>query len=314
MAAKFTMSLDAIIIGGSFAGLSAALTLGRSLLKVACIDAGKPCNRFADHSHNSIAFDGENPVKVLADAKLKVLKYDTVKFYDDEVLDVDQNGDMFQVSTKLNGILKAKKLIFANGVTDKVEESGIHNLGQFWGKTAIHCPYCHGYEIKGKRIALYYKEKWLVDHMIKMVYNWSKDLVILSNEFDMPDDERILYEKMGIKVENKAVDHLEGTGDQLEKVVFHDNTSTEIAGLYLMPAVDYKLSNVLSKLKVEQEHSYIKVDEMMKTNVPCVYACGDCTTPMRSVTTAMYQGMVAGVMCSKDIFAETWSHAMSKLE
>lgn len=301
------MVLDVVIIGGSFAGLSAAMTLGRSLLRVACIDGGQPCNRFATSSHNSIAFDGDNPIEALEKAREKVKKYLTVKLYQDEVVGVQKEGGFFDISTKQSGTLQARKLIFAAGIKDKIEETGIGNLSKFWGKTAIHCPYCHGYEIRDRPVALYYQNPKFVSEMVKVVYNWNKDLVILTNGVTLDLENKVELEKLNIKVVTEPIDRLEGVGAQLEKVVFSNGSSIAVGGLYLMPPTNVNANGILTSLGVELENNFVKVDGMFKTNVPGVFASGDCTTPIRSVTTAMYQGMMAGTVCSKEVFTANWS-------
>src|SRR5262245_21953104 len=109
---------DVIIIGGSYAGLSAAMALGRSLSKVLIIDSGKPCNRQTPHSHNFITHDGETPAAIAEKAKAQVLRYDTVQFHNGLAIEGTQTENGFAIKTQPGDVFTATKLLFATGVTD----------------------------------------------------------------------------------------------------------------------------------------------------------------------------------------------------
>src|SRR5690606_408454 len=137
-------NFDVIIIGGSYAGLSSAMTLGRALRNVLMIDSGKPCNRQTPHSHNFITQDGEEPGTIAEKAKAQVLKYDTVKFLNDLAVSGKKTENGFVIATETGKEFATKKLVFATGVKDIMP--GIKGFSECWGISVIHCPYCHGYE------------------------------------------------------------------------------------------------------------------------------------------------------------------------
>ena len=138
---------DAIIIGGSYAGLSAAMTLGRAMRQVLIIDSNKACNRFAPHSHNFITQDGQTPAAIAEAARIQVLAYPTIQVV--QGLSVAARGEDggFEIEVETGAVYQAKKLLFATGLHDLLPE--IEGLKECWGKSVIHCPYCHGYEVKG---------------------------------------------------------------------------------------------------------------------------------------------------------------------
>lgn len=143
---------DVIIIGGSYAGLSAAMALGRSLRHVLVIDSGQPCNKQTPHSHNFITQDGQTPGQIVKIAKEQVLKYKTVKFQNGVVISAEKIEKGFEISTQSGEQFIARKLLFATGVQDQMPS--IPGFAACWGISILHCPYCHGYEVKDNKIGL----------------------------------------------------------------------------------------------------------------------------------------------------------------
>src|SRR5688500_15844678 len=129
---------DVIIIGGSYAGLSAAMALGRSLRQVLIIDSSKPCNQQTPHSHNFITQDGETPKGIAEKAKAQVLKYDTVKFYNGIATEGTKTENGFEIKTQSGGRFTSKKLLFATGVKDQFPD--INGFAECWGISVLHCP------------------------------------------------------------------------------------------------------------------------------------------------------------------------------
>mgnify|MGYP006180102929 CR=1 FL=1 len=144
---------DAIVIGGSYAGMAGALQLARGRRKVAVIDAGIRRNRFAEHSHGVLGQDGKPPAQIAAEAKAQLLLYPNLIWIEGKVESAEKTGDLFTVTTGDNQTLSAKRLLLATGVSDHLPT--ITGLQDRWGKTVFHCPYCHGYEIGGGPIGNY---------------------------------------------------------------------------------------------------------------------------------------------------------------
>ena len=133
-----TKNFEVIIIGGSYAGLSAAMALGRSLRKVLVIDGGRPCNRQTPQSHNFITQDGVPPHQITAIAKEQLLQYKTVDFVHDLAVSAEKNKNGFSISTQSGNIVTAKKLIMATGIKDLIPK--IKGFAECWGISMIHCP------------------------------------------------------------------------------------------------------------------------------------------------------------------------------
>lgn len=145
-------NIDVIIIGGSYAGLSAAMALGRSLRNVLVIDSNSPCNKQTPYSHNFITQDGKKPAEITQLAREQVLNYETVQFVHGRAVSGKIIDDGFSIQMQSGDEYKSKKLIFATGIKDLMPD--IRGFEDCWGISAIHCPYCHGYELRGTETAL----------------------------------------------------------------------------------------------------------------------------------------------------------------
>lgn len=138
---------EVIIIGGSYAGLSAAMSLGRALRNVLIIDSSDACNKQTPHSHNFITQDGNKPAEISEKAKKQVLNYSTIEFLNDFVVSIEKKENFIIKSS--NEIFEAEYLILATGVKDIMPN--IPGFSECWGISVIHCPYCHGYEVKEQK-------------------------------------------------------------------------------------------------------------------------------------------------------------------
>lgn len=290
---------EAIIIGGSYAGLSAAMSLGRSLRRVLIIDGGKPCNRFTPHSHNFITEDGEKPATIAKKAKKNVLKYGTVKFLEDVAIDGKKTENGFLISTQNNGEFMTQKLVFATGIKDVFPQ--INGFAECWGNTVIHCPYCHGYEFRGQKTGI------LADgpkafHLASLVKNLTQNVAVLTNgkaTFDAEQIEKL--KKHGIKIIETGVAEIEHKNGQIKNVIFADGSREHFGALYAgIPFVQH--SEIPVSLGCEMtEHGYLKIDGFQKTNIAGVFACGDNSTMMRAVAAAVYAGNLAGAMVNMEL-------------
>ena len=178
MKVKKVKMFDVIIIGGSYSGLSAAMALGRSLRNVLIIDENKPCNSQTPHSHNFITQDGETPADISMKARVHVEKYKTVQFYDGRAAKGIKTKNGFEIETVFGDKYEAKKLIFATGVKDIMPN--IENFSECWGRSIIHCPYCHGYEVRNQKTGILGNGEYGFEFS-KMINNWTKDLTLYTN-------------------------------------------------------------------------------------------------------------------------------------
>jgi thioredoxin reductase len=295
-------NFDVIIIGGSYSGLSAAMALGRSVRNVLVIDSGLPCNRQTPHSHNFITHDGKTPAEILALAKQQVQKYDTVKFHNGLATQGTKTATGFQIATQAGEIFNAKKLIFATGIKDLLPE--IEGFSGCWGISIVHCPYCHGYEIKDEITGILANGDAAM-HLAQLVNNLTKQLSIFTNgKASFSPEQLAQLNKHDIKVFEAEIEQIKQTDGQIKEIIFKDGTSAALKALYAkVPFVQH--SDIPQSLGCElTEQGFIKIDAMQQTTIPGVIVCGDNVSPMRSVANAVATGNFAGAVVNSILCQE----------
>mgnify|MGYP002398697373 CR=1 FL=1 len=292
---------DVIIIGGSYAGLSAALSLGRALRNVLVIDSGRPCNRFTPHSHNFLTRDGETPADIAAKGKANLQAYTTVQIQEDTATWAVNHYDSFTVETASGAAFHARKLIIASGLKDIMPDS--KGLEACWGKTVIHCPYCHGYEFAQAATGVIANGDGGF-HYSEMLYNWTKDLTLFTHgPAGFSHDQLEKIRKKNIPIIETPVDAIEHDNGQVKAIHTQDGQSFPLQAVY-HKAETIQHSDIPEKLGCAlTEAGLLKVDEYRETTIKGVYACGD-NSSMRSVGTAVYTGSMAGIMVNKALTEE----------
>ncbi len=290
---------EVIIIGGSYAGLSAAMSLGRALRNVLVIDSGLPCNRQTPHSHNFITQDGEKPDVIARKAREQVLQYNTVKFVSGLAVSGKKSAAGFEIITDTGGNYKTGKLIFATGVKDIMPD--IKGFSECWGISVIHCPYCHGYEVKNEKTGILANGNFAF-HYAQLIHNWTKDLTVFTNGKSLLTQEQTeKIVKHNIQIIEKEIDHLKHNDGHVTEIIFKDNSSFSVKAIYSRP--DFKQHcKIPEDLGCEfTEHGLIKIDTYQKTSVENVFACGDNTSMMRSVANAVSSGNIAGAVLNNEM-------------
>lgn len=288
------MRHDAIIIGGSFAGLSAAIYIARARRSVAIIDTGLPRNRFAEHSHGFFAQDGSAPGAMLATARAQVAAYPTVTFVDGEAVSASREGDGFSVRLASGEALEAARLVLAFGISDELPD--IPGLKERWGNSVIHCPYCHGYEFSGERLGVLRTSPMSV-HQAALISEWGPTTYYLNGAAMPEGDELAALEKRGVAIEPAPVTAVHGEGRQLSAIELGDGRMAEVKALYLGPQMRLN-SDIAQQLGCALEEGplgpFIRTDGMKMTTVANVFAAGDITRAASNITWASSDGVMAG--------------------
>ena len=297
-------NFEIIIIGGSYAGLSAAMALGRALRKVLIIDSGLPCNRNTPHSHNFLTQDGEKPGVIAEKAKAQVLKYPTVKLHQGLAIGAQQHEKGFSISTKAGEEFTAQKLIFATGVKDHMPD--LDGFAACWGKSIIHCPYCHGYEVAHERTGILANGDFAF-HYGQLINQWTKELAVFTNgKSTLTAEQSDKIGKHHIPVIEKEIAFLRHQNGILEEIVFKDQTTYKLKALYSRPAFEQHCK-IPEQLGCElTEQGFLKVDMFQKTTIPNVFACGDSSSQMRAVANAVATGNLAGAMANHLMIEESF--------
>ena len=292
-------TFDVIIIGGSYSGLSAAMALGRALRNVLVIDSGKPCNRQTPHSHNFITQDGKTPEEISTVAKAQVAQYPTVEFYHGVATTAKKEMEAFVIATQQNKSFRAKKLILAMGIKDIMPN--IAGFKECWGISVIHCPYCHGYEVKHQKTGILANGD-IAFHYAQLIRNWTKDLTVFTNgkaTFTLEQAQNLAKHNIPIiEKEVTAVKHHEG---KLEQLVFQDGATFSLKAVYARPEFEHH-NDIPEQLGCEvNEQGLIKVDAFQKTSIDGVFSCGDMASPFRAVSHAVASGTTAGAILNNEM-------------
>lgn len=295
-------NFEIIIIGGSYSGLSAAMSLGRALRNVLIIDSEKPRNKQTPYSHNFLTQDGRTPKQIATLAKEQVSQYKTVKFHSGLAVKGVKTEKGFEIKTQAGDLFYSKKLILATGLSDIIPD--IKGFSECWGISVIHCPYCHGYEVKYEKTGILGNGDYGFEFS-RLVNNWTKDLTLYTNgKSTLTKDQTEKLRKHNIPIVEKEIDGFEHINGQIQNIVFTDNSKTSITAIYARPEL-IQHSEIPAQLGCElTEKGAVKVDTSQKTTIYGVFACGDNSNSSRDIALAVSAGMVAGGACNSEIIQE----------
>lgn len=285
------MSYDAIIIGGSYAGLSAGLQLARARRRVLVIDGGLRRNRFASHSHGFLGQDGRPPADIAADGRAELMDYPSVTWLVGEAAEVRGGSDAFVVTLANGQTQSARRLVLAGGVRDELP--AIDGLAERWGRSVFHCPYCHGYELDQGRIGVLAVSPMSIHHAM-MLPDWGSTTFFTNGVF-VPDTEQLeLLANRGVVVEPDRVMSISG---ERADINLADGRSVAVDGLFVMPRT-HQSSPLAEQLGCTLADGpmglYLQTSETQETSVPGVFACGDAALAAGSVALAVGTGARAG--------------------
>lgn len=290
---------DVLIIGGSYAGLSAALTLGRASRRVLVLDSGQPCNRPTPHAHNFLTQDGRPPAAVAAEARAQVLAYPTVQLLSEAAGAATGSDGDFTLTTATGRTVRGRKLLFATGVRDILPPQP--GVAECWGKSAIHCPYCHGYEYRGQPTGTLLNGDAALEHA-RLLRQWTDQLTVFTNgPATFAPEQRARLAAAGVGVEETPIRELRHHAGQLTHVVLADGRPVPLAALYIRPGMEQHCPLPRELGCAYTEAGYLQVDGMQKTTAPGIYAAGDATVLMRAVSLAVAGGGLAGAMLNHEL-------------
>jgi thioredoxin reductase len=295
---------DVAIIGGSYAGLAAALQLGRAIRTVDVYDTGLPRNRFAKHSHGFLGQDGRKPVDILSDARNQLEPYTTVQLKSALVTDVSQSGGNFTVSVEGQASREYRKVILATGVSDQLPS--VNGLRELWGGSVFHCPYCHGYEVRGQRLAVLGSGEVAV-HQVSMLRDWSKDVVLLANGEPLSEEHAAILAKLRVRVVPHRISRFLSENSKLVAVELEGADSLPrdaiLTASITHPAGEY-WKQLGCKLEDTPIGSMFATSPMKETSVSGVFAAGDAARAPHSVTFAVADGAMAGIACHRSLLMD----------
>lgn len=286
---------DVVIVGGGFAGLSAGLQIARARRSVLTIDNQEPRNRFVSNIHSVFGFDGQSRESILTTARNQLAAYPTASFLEGEATSITGTIGAFDVALSGGRTVRAARIILAVGVSDMLPD--IRGLSDRWGHSALHCPYCHGYEVKGERLGVLATSS-VAPHQAEIVRDWGKVTMFLNDGFHLDGDAHAKLAGIGIAVEPSPLVEISGPDREISHAVLKDGRKVELDALFLAP--ETKITTPLFKqLGCETDAGllgdYISCDEWQATSVPGVYAAGDAAAGWTNASVAIASGVTAGV-------------------
>jgi len=282
---------DAIIVGGSYAGQSAALQLARARRKILVMDEGVRRNRFATHSHGFLGQDGRDPSAIASDARQQLMKYPTVEWAGRRAESAMKTDAGFAIAGSDGKISEGRYLILATGVRDTLPD--VPGLAERWGRAVFHCPYCHGYELNQGRIGVLAVSPISMHHAL-MLPDWGKVTFFLNAAFEPTAEDLEKLRHRGVAIERTPIREL--AGDPLD-VVLEDGRHIQLDGMFTATATEVA-SPIAETLGCALDDGptgrFIRTDDMQATSVPGVFACGDAARASGNVALAVGGGAMAG--------------------
>jgi thioredoxin reductase len=291
------MQFDVIVVGGSYAGMAAALQIARARRKVMVVDAGLRRNRFAEESHGFLGQDGRPPGQIAEEAKAQLLAYPNLLWTEGRARGAAQPDNGFEVETENGQALRARRLVLALGVTDTLPD--VPGLKERWGKSVFHCPYCHGYELGNGSIGVLATGPVSM-HQAVLIPEWGRTTLFTNGAF-APDEEQLAQlAARGVTVERTPVAAVTGHAD----LRLADGRVIVLAGLFTATGTR-PASPLAEELGCALEEGplgpYVRTDAMKETSVSGVFACGDVARAAGSVSLAVGDGATAGTAVHRSL-------------
>lgn len=298
------MNYDVIIVGGSFAGLSAAMQLARARRPILLIDGGQPRNRFAAHSHGFLGQDGKAPHDIVQLAREQLARYPSVTFLDGDAVNASGEFGRFEVRMADGQQLRAKRLILATGLRDELP--AVPGLQERWGQTVLHCPYCHGYETAGRPLGVMAAHP-MSAHQAVLLPDWGPTTYFTQGQFEPDAEQAALMAKRGVRIERSPIVELMGASPCLDAVKLADGRRMAIHALFVASK-----THMASPLAAQLGCAFtdgplgplIRADDLRQTSVEGVFAAGDAAIPMSNATLASASGVMAGVCAHRSLVME----------
>ena len=305
---------DAIIVGGGPAGLAAAQALGRSLRSTLVLDSGEPRNAPAAHMHNFITRDGTPPAEFRRIAREELSRYDTIEIRDLPATDiVPLPDDGFAVTLDGEETVRGRKVLLATGVVD--EQPPIEGIAELWGRGVYHCPFCHGYEVRGMPLAVLGGSPAAV-HLALHLRHLSDDVVLCTHGDAIDPATGELLAANGVPVREEPVIRLDAIDGALERIVFASGEPLARQAVFSGLAPMRQRSELPGRLGCRMlDDDAVEIDQLGQTSVPGVFAAGDMARRadsgrMSAVIAAAASGTIAGAAIARELVTEDADRAV----
>jgi len=293
-------SFDVLVVGGGAAGLSAALVLARARRTVAVVDAGEPRNAPAARMHGFLSRDGMPPTELLAAGREEVIRYGGAVL-PGVVSTASRTGSGLEVVLADGTRLSARRLLVATGLRDELPP--VPGVRARFGRDVLHCPYCHGYEVRDRQVGVLGGAPNSL-HQVQLVRQWVDDVVFFPHSDGLTADQREQLVARGIGIVDGEVTRLEVQDDQLEGVVVDAAGLVRRDALFVAPQF-VPSSDLLLQLGCDVDPGgWVVVDSTGRTSVPGVWAAGNAVNPRAQVISAAGEGSAAAIALNNDLVEE----------
>lgn len=310
------MDIDCVIVGGGAAGLSAALVLGRARRRTLVVDAGQQSNRAAHGIGGLLGSDGRPPAELYAHGRGELAAYPSVEVRDGEVIDAVPIDGGFTVELADGTRVDTRTILLATGM--EYRPVPLPGVAELWGGSVFHCPFCHGWEVRDKPLAVCANGDRAV-HTALLLRGWSDDVVLLTNgPAELTGEQRELLTAAKVPVDERPIAELAGVDGELDAVVFTDGDRLPRSGI-LVASTLHQRSPLAQRLGVDFAEpgpaavDAVKVDPLCRTSVPGVFAAGDVSAQMPQVAAAVAAGSLAGAAVMQTLMSEDFGLAIPQL-
>ncbi len=289
---------DCVVIGAGAAGLSAALVLGRARRRTLVVDAGRQSNRVAHGIGGLLGNDTRAPADFYAAGRRELAAYPAVELVDGEVVlgEAQDGGVALELGDGTRHLVR--RVLLATGMEYRYPD--LPGAAERWGRSVFHCPFCHGWEVRDRPLAVLDRGESGVRRAL-LLRAWSDEVALLTDgPAGLDDDAAAQLRAAGVVVDERRVAALHGTGDELSAVGFADGSDRALGGL-LVPITLHQRSPLAAQLGAVTApgplaEEYVQDDGMLRTTVLGVWAAGDLTPPAPSVANAIASGSTAAAM------------------
>ncbi len=298
---------DVVIIGGGAAGLSAALVLSRAQRKVTVVDAGEPRNAPAAHMHGFLSRDGLPPLELLNAGRAEVDSYGGEVVRATVTGVAPDAGSGFRVRLSGGAELTARRLLVATGLRDELPD--IPGVRERWGHDVLHCPYCHGYEVRDQQLGVIGASANAI-HQVQLVRQWATDVVFFAHTTQLTEDQREQLVARGIAIVEGKVTRVVVEDDTLSAVEVEDGRLIRRGAVFIAPRFVPKTDLLVSLGCALDDDGWVVAGGAGRTSVPGVWIAGNAANARAQVITAAGEGSAAAIALNADLVEEDVHNAV----
>lgn len=301
---------DVVVIGGGAAGLSAALVLSRARRSVAVVDAGEPRNSPAAHMQGFLSRDGMPPRDLLAAGRDEVQRYGGRLITGAVAAVASGAGPGFRVTLADGPGLDARRVLVATGLRDELPD--IPGVRERWGRDLLHCPHCHGYEVRDQPLGVLGGAPDAVQHA-QLIRQWSSDVVFFPHTGTVTADQREHLAARAIGVVEGTVTRLVVADDRLRGIELDGGTLVARSAVFVRPRFVPNSGLLVDLGCAVDDDGFVVADAAGRTTVPGVWVAGNAANPRAQVITAAGEGSSAAIALNADLVEQDVQRALREI-